>query len=80
MTTYKLIAEKLDTKAYRAVGRALNANPYAPQVPCHRVVGSDGSLTGYAHGLKAKERILQREGLKIQQNKIENFEDVLFKF
>ena len=38
VTTYKLIAQKLKTKAYRAVGQALKRNPHAPKVPCHRVV------------------------------------------
>jgi len=47
VTTYKLISEKLGTKAYRAVGNALRKNPYAPEVPCHRVVNSDGSVGGY---------------------------------
>ena len=42
------LAHALGTKAYRAVGNAMNRNPYAPGVPCHRVVGSDGRLTGYA--------------------------------
>ena len=56
VTTYKIIAEKLGTKAYRAVGNALNKNPHK-DVPCHRVVGSDGSLTGFAHGIKRKKYI-----------------------
>ena len=80
VTTYKIIAEKLGTKAYRAVGKALNVNPHAPAVPCHRVVGSDGSLTGYAKGLRAKARILASEGVKIKQDRVEGFEKVLFQF
>ena len=59
VTTYKILAEKLGTKAYRAVGTAMNKNPYGilncsgkNMVPCHRVVGSNGSLVGFAHGLK----------------------------
>ena len=70
VTTYKIIAEKLGTKAYRAVGKALNVNPYAPRVPCHRVVGSDGTLTGYAHGLKAKESLVRSEGVVIKNGKV----------
>ncbi|MCY2951882.1 MAG: MGMT family protein, partial [Planctomycetota bacterium] len=46
VVTYGDIARELGTKAYRAVGNALNRNPYAPGVPCHRVVGADGGLTG----------------------------------
>src|SRR5688572_2934862 len=63
VTTYGAIAEALGTKAYRAVGNAMNRNPYAPAVPCHRVVGSDRSLTGFAGGLKLKQQMLAREGI-----------------
>jgi len=63
VVTYGDIARALDTKAYRAVGNALNRNPYAPQVPCHRVVGADGSLTGFAGGLPKKLKLLSEEGV-----------------
>jgi methylated-DNA-[protein]-cysteine S-methyltransferase len=48
--------------AYRAVGRANGANPIPIVVPCHRVIGSDGSLTGFGGGLDAKSRLLELEG------------------
>ncbi len=48
--------------AARAVGGALRRNPLMVVVPCHRVVGGDGSLTGYAGGLAAKQRLLELEG------------------
>lgn len=48
-------------KSARAVGRAIGSNPIAIMVPCHRVVGSDGSLTGYAGGLKRKKALLELE-------------------
>jgi len=70
VTTYKSLAEALGTKAYRAVGNAMNKNPYAPEVPCHRVISADGSLGGYAHGLKKKIQMLKAEGIKIENNKI----------
>src|SRR4051812_19835353 len=57
VVTYRQIAEALGTKAYRAVGNALNRNPYAPAVPCHRVVGSSGALTGFAGGVPKKGRV-----------------------
>jgi len=79
VTTYKIIAEKLKTKAYRAVGNALNKNPYAPIVPCHRVVNSDGRIGGFATGAKNKIKLLQKEGIKIKNNKIENFKKVLWR-
>lgn len=80
VTTYKEIAKALNTKAYRAVGNAMNKNPYAPQVPCHRVVSSDGSIGGFAHGQDKKIEILKKEGINIENNKIKDFEKVLFKF
>jgi len=71
VTTYKALAHALGTKAYRAVGNAMNRNPYAPIVPCHRVINANGALGGYAHGLEKKIRLLQSEGVNIQNNKID---------
>lgn len=71
LTTYKAIAEALNTKAYRAVGNAMNKNPYAPEVPCHRVVGSNGEMTGFASGIKNKIKLLKKEGIKIENNKVD---------
>jgi methylated-DNA-[protein]-cysteine S-methyltransferase len=66
--TYRQIAARLgDPNAVRAVGRANGSNPVAIVVPCHRVLGSDGSLTGYAGGLARKEWLLAHEGRLIQQ-------------
>lgn len=48
-------------KAFRAVGMACGKNPVAIIIPCHRVVGKNGSLTGFAGGLKIKERLLETE-------------------
>lgn len=60
--TYKDIAENINCpKAYRAVGSALNKNPIAIIVPCHRVVGSSGKLVGFAGGLDVKEKLLMLE-------------------
>ena len=67
--TYGDIAKALGTKAYRAVGNALNRNPYAPAVPCHRVVGSDGSLTGFAGGVAKKQRLLKDEGVSFKNER-----------
>jgi len=69
--TYGDIARKLNTRAYRAVGNALNRNPYAPVVPCHRVVGSTGELTGFAHGLPAKRRMLEAEGVSVTKGRVD---------
>jgi methylated-DNA-[protein]-cysteine S-methyltransferase len=71
VTTYAAIARKLGTQAYRAVGNAMNKNPYAPKVPCHRVVGSDGSLTGFAAGIEKKKRLLKAEGVEFVNGKVD---------
>lgn len=62
-TTYGDIAEGLGGHAVcRAVGRANGSNPLAIVVPCHRVIGADGSLTGFGGGLEAKQWLLRHEG------------------
>ncbi len=71
VTTYGQLAAALGTRGYRAVGHALNKNPYAPAVPCHRVVGGDGSLTGYAGGLARKRRMLAAEGVTMTNGKVD---------
>jgi len=61
--SYKTLSEKIgNVKAIRAVGKANGQNPVAIIVPCHRVIGSDGNLTGYASGLDIKEKLLLLEG------------------
>ena len=61
-TSYKEIAQNISTpKAVRAVAGAIGANGISILIPCHRVIGSDKSLTGYAGGLKAKKMLLQIE-------------------
>jgi len=79
VTTYGAIAKALRLKGpgARAVGNALNKNPYAPVVPCHRVVASDGSIGGFASGCKNKIAILKKEGVVVKNNKIVDFENVL---
>ena len=61
-TTYKRLAEAIGRPgAYHAVGGAGGANPLSICVPCHRVIGTNGSLTGYAWGLPMKEALLELE-------------------
>lgn len=61
-TTYKRLAEVIGRPgAYHAVGGAVGANPLSICVPCHRVIGTNGSLTGYAWGLPMKEALLELE-------------------
>ena len=58
--TYGTLAEKLGSHA-RAVGGAVGRNPISIMIPCHRVVGKDGSLTGYAGGVERKKELLRME-------------------
>lgn len=69
--TYQYLAQKIGSpRGSRVVGMAMARNPYAPKVPCHRVVRSDGSLGGYSApgGLKTKMKILKREGVQFDPN------------
>jgi methylated-DNA-[protein]-cysteine S-methyltransferase len=61
-TTYAAIARSIGTpRAVRAVGTANGKNPLSIVVPCHRVIGKNGTLTGYAGGLESKRRLLEIE-------------------
>ena len=57
-TTYGAIAKRINCRSAQAVGQAIHHNPIAIIIPCHRVIGSDGSLTGYAAGLEVKRKLL----------------------
>ena len=65
ITTYGEIAEKLNSSA-RAVGGAVGHNPISIIIPCHRVIGTNGNLTGYAGGIYKKIKLLQLEGVQIK--------------
>src|SRR3954469_6158026 len=71
VTTYGELARAIGSKGYRAVGNAMNKNPYAPGVPCHRVVGSDGKLTGFAGGLPKKVQLLADEGIEVKDQRVD---------
>ncbi len=79
-TTYGIIAKKLESKAYRAVGNACSHNPYSPIAACHRVVNSDGNIGGFRTGKKKKIEMLKKEGIIIEGEKIVDFPKVLYKF
>jgi len=65
--SYGWIAKRINNeKAVRAVGSANGANPIALIVPCHRVIGSNGKLTGYAGGLALKAKLLMHEGAQFK--------------
>ena len=71
VTTYKALAKVLNSKAYRAVGNAMNKNPYAPRVPCHRVVKSDGFVGGFASGPRNKIKMLKNEDVEVKNGKVD---------
>jgi len=81
VSTYKEIAKAIGKpKAFRAVGNTCNKNPFAPRVPCHRVIKSDGCLGGFALGKKKKKNLLKKERIEIKKGKIVEFEKKLFRF
>lgn len=84
VSTYGAIARHLNS-APRAVGQALKRNPYAPKVPCHRVIASTGHIGGFmgeSTGPEVNRKIclLKEEGVTIDAGKINNFKEKLFEF
>lgn len=82
VTSYAEIARYLNTKAVRAVGSAVGKNPNAPEVPCHRVVRSDGGIGQYSggEGVSTKVRLLTEEGVQTLEGKVVDFEKVYWEF
>ena len=81
VTTYGELAKAVGLKnGQRAIGRIMNKNPYPVIIPCHRVIKSDGKIGGYAYGEKSKTKMLDREGIKIQNGKVMDFEKTIFRF
>jgi methylated-DNA-[protein]-cysteine S-methyltransferase len=79
VATYKEVATAIGkNRAYRAVGNALNRNPHPIKVPCHRVIRSDLKIGGFSKGLKEKKKLLKKEGIKFDGNKIRP--EFLFRF
>jgi len=70
LTTYQKLAKKIgQPKAFRAVANACGKNPYAPLIPCHRVIKSDYTIGGYSGigGIKTKIKLLKKEKIDINQ-------------
>lgn len=79
VTTYAGLAEMIGRpRAHRAVGSAMNKNPFAPEVPCHRVVKSNGDLGGFADDISVKIKRLHEEGVLVSDNKVVDFKKILF--
>lgn len=79
VTTYKQIAMKLNTRAYRAVGTALKRNPDLITTPCHRVINTSGEVGEFVRGKGQKQQLLEQEGIEIKNKKI-NLKKYLFEF
>ena len=81
VTTYGDLTKAINLKnGQRTVGQIMKKNPFPIIIPCHRVVKSDGTVGGYAYGIEIKKHMLEKEGLKINNNKISNFKKSLFRF
>lgn len=80
VTTYGEIAKKLNSKAYRAIGKIVGQNRDIPKTPCHRVVRSDGGISGYALGVDKKIALLKDENVEVFHDKIIDFEEKFYSF
>jgi methylated-DNA-[protein]-cysteine S-methyltransferase len=85
VTTYGEIAHALGSHAYRAVGGACRSNPYAPQVPCHRVVASNGLIGGFGGqnrgaNIARKMEMLKKEGIEFDGIRIVDFQKKMYRF
>ena len=63
--SYKYLAQKIKTKAYRAVGHSLSVNPFPIIIPCHRVIRVNGELGGFSAGIDLKKKLLKLERILI---------------
>jgi len=79
--TYKELAKAVGSKAYRAVGTAMRKNPFAPKVPCHRVINSNGYVGNFSAqgGVRKKIEMLRKEGVIVDNNMID-LKKYIFKF
>lgn len=77
VTTYADLARAAGIPGgQRAVGNMMASNPWPGIVPCHRVIRSDGTLGGYAHGAQIKEGMLAAEGVRTRRGRVVGFEGV----
>jgi len=63
--TYGELADRIGCRSAQAVGQAVGRNPVSVIVPCHRIIGKNGTLTGYTGGLAKKRELLQLEGIRL---------------
>jgi methylated-DNA-[protein]-cysteine S-methyltransferase len=82
VSTYGKLSKRLKSSP-RAVGQALRVNPFAPKVPCHRVVSSTGAIGGFMGKTEGKEiskkiKLLKSEGVIVEKGKVLDFSKVLY--
>jgi methylated-DNA-[protein]-cysteine S-methyltransferase len=81
ITTYGELAKAVGfTNGQRAVGKFMNKNPYPVIIPCHRVVKADGKVGGYAFGEEIKTNMLKKEGIRVKDGKILDWENAVYRF
>ena len=81
ITTYGELSKAVGLKnGQRVIGQIMKKNPYPAIIPCHRVVKSDGTVGGYAYGGDIKTNMLQKEGIKIHDGKILDWNKKYYKF
>jgi len=79
ISTYGAVAKALGNPGYaRAVGKYMNKNPDADTMPCFKIVSSDGSLGGFGLGIDDKIRRLEKDGIRVKDGRIVDFEKVFF--
>jgi methylated-DNA-[protein]-cysteine S-methyltransferase len=81
VTTYKFLAKAIGCGSSRAVGQALRRNPFAPEVPCHRVIRADMTLGGFAGKTRGaavarKKAMLQKEGVRFEGDRLADAKQV----
>ena len=81
ITTYGELSKAVGLKnGQRAVGKIMNKNPYPVIIPCHRVVMSNGNIGGYAYGKHIKTKLLTDEGIQIENEKIKDLQNKIYRF
>jgi methylated-DNA-[protein]-cysteine S-methyltransferase len=81
VTTYKLVSEAIGCRSSQAVGQALKVNPFAPHVPCHRVIRSDLTIGGFSGAIKGpqiekKKALLLTEGVRFEGDRLRDSADL----
>lgn len=84
ISTYGALSKALKASP-QAVGQALRANPFAPRIPCHRVVASDGKIGGFngrtkGKAITKKARLLKKEGVRVMRGRVVGFAKLVHKF